>query len=213
MMRLFRSPSQVSTNIRLEGGRVSLRPPAERDWREYAELRAASREFLEPWEPTWPSDALMRDAFQRRLRRYASEWRDDIGYGFFLFRRENQVLMGGVSVSNVRRGVAQSATLGYWIGEAFARRGYMTEGLGLVLDFCFDRLGLHRIEAACLPNNTASKRLLLRCGFKEEGFARKYLKIRGQWHDHVLYGLIAEDHTIHDAAHGDTGEVERRVGG
>ena len=194
-MRLFRSFNGILANARLEGERVFVRPPVERDWPDYAELRAASRRFLEPWEPTWPSDALMRDAFVRRLRRYANDWRDDLAYNFLLFHKDGEELLGGISLSNVRRGVAQAGSLGYWIGEPYARRGHMTEGLRVLLDFAFHQLGLHRVEAACLPANEASQRLLMRCGFRQEGYAHKFLKIRGEWQDHLLFALLAEQFT------------------
>lgn len=195
-MRLFRSLSPSASSVRLETGKTLLRSPVERDWRAYAEIRAASRKFLEPWEPTWPNDALSRDAFYRRLNRYASDWRNDTGYSMFLFDRESAALVGGISLSNIRRGVAQCGTLGYWMGEAYAGKGYMREALQLLLDFSFDELSLHRIEAACLPNNEPSRRLLLGSGFSEDGYARKYLKIRGAWQDHLLFSLLAEDHTL-----------------
>lgn len=195
-MRLFRSLSTNASSVRLEGERTILRAPVERDWRDYAELRAASRNFLEPWEPTWPTDALSRDAFYRRLNRYTSDWRDDAGYSMFLFDRENAALVGGISLSNVRRGVAQCGTLGYWMGEAYAGQGYMREGLNLLLEFSFGDLGLHRVEAACLPHNEPSRKLLLGCGFSEDGYARKYLKIRGNWQDHLLFSLLSEDHAV-----------------
>jgi ribosomal-protein-alanine N-acetyltransferase len=196
-MRLFRSLAANASTVRLEGARTYLRPPLERDWRAYAEVRAASRRFLEPWEPTWPSDALSRDAFHRRLNRCTSDWRNDTGYSMFVFDRSNNALLGGISLSNVRRGVAQCGTLGYWIGEAHAGQGFMSEGLSLLLDFCFGDLALHRVEAACLPTNEASRRLLLGRGFSEDGYARKYLKIRGVWQDHLLFSLLAEDHKSH----------------
>lgn len=195
-MRLFRSLSNSASSVRLEGEKTVLRAPVERDWRSYAEIRAASRAFLEPWEPIWPSDALSRDAFFRRLNRYASDWRDDTGYSMFLFDRATTALVGGISLSNVRRGVAQCGTLGYWMGETYAGQGYMREGLSLLLDFCFDELGLHRVEAACLPHNEPSKRLLLGRGFSEDGYARKYLKIRGAWQDHLLFSLLSDDHAL-----------------
>lgn len=194
-MRLFRPFGSSNTNIRLQDGTIFLRPPAERDWRGYAELRADSRQFLEPWEPTWPADALSRESFQRRLSRYASDWRADAGYTFLIFRQRDEAVLGGISLSNVRRGVAQTGTLGYWMGKPHAGKGYMTRALRLTLDFCFDELNLHRVEAACLPTNEPSQRLLRRCGFNEDGYARKYLKIRGEWHDHLLFSLLAEDHT------------------
>jgi ribosomal-protein-alanine N-acetyltransferase len=177
----------------LEGRRVFLRPPRDADWRAWAELRGASREFLMPWEPVWPADALGRAAFRRRVRMVGMEWRDDLGYSWLMFRRGDGALLGGITLSNVRRGVAQSGSLGYWIGEPHAHRGYMTEALQVLLPYVFDRIGLHRIEAACLPHNTASRGLLTKLGFAEEGYARQYLRINGSWQDHVLYGLLKEE--------------------
>ena len=192
-MRLFRTLSTNASSVRLEGKHVFLRAPIERDWRAYAELRAASRKFLEPWEPTWPSDALSRDAYYRRLNRYASDWRNDTGYSMFLFDRVSSEILGGISLSNVRRGVAQCGTLGYWMGEAHASKGYMREGLRLLLEFSFRELSLHRVEAACLPINEPSQKLLQGAGFFEDGYARQYLKIRDQWQDHLLFSLLSED--------------------
>lgn len=193
-MRLFRNLTSPAGHVRLNGGKVYLRSPAERDWRAYVEVRAASRKFLEPWEPTWPPDALGREAYFRRLNRYAADWRDGVGHSFFIFGNDDDALLGGISMSNVRRGVAQCGTLGYWISEPHARQGYMNEALRLIIEFCFGQLGLHRIEAACLPQNEASQKLLQRADFTQDGYARKYLKIRGEWQDHLLYSLLAEDH-------------------
>ncbi|MFQ6018509.1 MAG: GNAT family N-acetyltransferase [Kiloniellaceae bacterium] len=179
--------------LRLGRERVYLRPPVQRDWREWAALRAESRDFLVPWEPAWAYDALTRGAFRRRLRTYRAEMRQGTSYSFLVFRRADDALLGGVTISNVRRGVAQSASLGYWIGVPYTRQGYMTEALGAVLDFAFGRLGLHRVEAACLPDNLASKALLVKAGFREEGFAREYLRISGHWQDHVLFGILRDD--------------------
>ncbi|MGH6946555.1 MAG: GNAT family N-acetyltransferase [Kiloniellales bacterium] len=177
----------------LEGPRTYLRPPTQRDWRDWSQLRAASRTFLAPWEPTWPADALTRGSYRRRLRQYRAEVRDGSGQSFFLFRGEDDALLGGITLSNLRRGVAQSASLGYWIGAPVRRQGYMTEALAAIVDYGFDRLGLHRLEAACLPENEASQGLLLKAGFKEEGYARQYLKIDGRWRDHRLFALLRSD--------------------
>ena len=178
---------------RLEGERCYLRPPRDRDWKGWAMLRDASRAFLAPWEPVWPVDALSHDAYRRRLRRYAQNWQNDSGYAWFAFRNEDDQIIGGITMSNIRRGVVQSASIGYWIGEPHAAQGYMTQIIHLLLPFAFDHLGLHRLEAACLPNNEPSKRLLERTGFEREGLARKYLCIAGQWRDHVLYAQLGED--------------------
>ena len=179
--------------FRLVGPRVVLRTPEREDFEEWAALRAESRGFLTPFEPSWPADAVTRVGFRRRLQRYAADWRTDQGYSFLLVRRADGVLVGGISVSNVRRGVAETASLGYWIGERFARQGHMTDGLKLALAFAFDRLRLHRVEAACLPHNQASRRLLLKSGFREEGYAKEYLSIDGRWQDHLLFGLLTSE--------------------
>ena len=186
---LFSSPPDEQ----LVGPNVYLRPPRDPDWKEWAELREVSRDFLVPWEPTWPKDALTRSAYRRRLRHYAEQWRNGSGYSFFVVRRSDAVLLGGLTLSNVRRGITQSGSLGYWVGEPYARKGVMTEALRSALCFCFDNLTLHRVEAACLPANIASRRLLDKCGFREEGYATKYLKIDGQWADHVLFAKLREE--------------------
>jgi len=135
---------------------------------------------------------LSRAAFLRRLKRQAVEWRDDDGYSFLSFERHTATLVGGLGLSNVRRGVAQMATLGYWVGQPFARRGFTEAAARLLLDFGFGALNLHRIEASCLPSNEASRRVLDKLGFQYEGYARRYLRIAGEWRDHLLYALLAE---------------------
>jgi len=177
---------------RLEGDKVYLRPPERGDYEDWASVRARSRDFLTPWEPTWPPDALSRGSYRARLARYAEDWRTDQGYNFFIFRSDG-ALVGGIGLSNLRRGVAETASLGYWTGQPFARQGFMTAALPLVLDFAFDRLRLHRVEAACLPINIPSRALLLRTSFQQEGYARNYLLIDGKWQDHLLFAILRED--------------------
>jgi ribosomal-protein-alanine N-acetyltransferase len=177
----------------LNGQQVYLRQPRHGDYRNWARLREASRDFLMPWEPRWPADSTGRGAFRRRLHAMAVEWRHDEGYGLFLFRMNDDMLLGGVNLTHVRRGVAQTASLGYWIGEAHARQGYMTDALRALLPYAFQQLALHRIEAACLQENEASRRLLSKVGFREEGIARQYLRINDCWQDHLLFGLVDAD--------------------
>lgn len=179
------------SGLSLQGPGVRLRAPRWRDYAEWAQLRRQSRNFLQPWEPTWPEDDLERVAYRRRLAAYAREIDAGSAYPFFIFRTTDEALVGGVTISNVRRGVAQMATIGYWVGEPFAGQGHMTAALRPLLAFAFGALGLHRIEAACVPENQASHRLLLRSGFREEGLARAYLKINGAWRDHILFGMVA----------------------
>jgi [ribosomal protein S5]-alanine N-acetyltransferase len=178
--------------FRLTGERVYLRAPERGDWEDWASLRARSRNFLEPWEPTWPADALSRMSFRSRVSRYAEDWRTDQAYNFFIFSPDDR-MVGAIGLSNVRRGVSETASLGYWIGEPFARQGLMTAALPLVVDFSFDRLRLHRVEAACLPTNLPSRALLMRSGFQQEGYARQYLCIAGKWQDHLLFAILRED--------------------
>jgi [ribosomal protein S5]-alanine N-acetyltransferase len=180
----------------LEAPRVRLRAPRMADYHAWSTLRAASESFLQPWEPTWPSDDLTRPAFRRRLALYQRDQDLGQGHAFFVFRQSDAALVGGVTLRNILRGVAQTGTLGYWVGEAHARRGYTLEAVEAVARFAFDKLKLHRLEAACCPENDASRRLLLKAGFELEGRARGYLKIDGRWRDHLLFGRVrpgAED--------------------
>jgi ribosomal-protein-alanine N-acetyltransferase len=102
-------------------------------------------------------------------------------------------LVGGLNISNVRRGVAQAASVGYWIGLPFVGRGLMTDATEAAVRFAFGTLGLNRLEAACLPSNMASARVLEKTGFAKEGRARRYLKINDEWQDHDLYAMLQDD--------------------
>ena len=115
------------------------------------------------------------------------------GYAFYIFRRDDDALVGGVTLSNVRRGVTQSCSLGYWVGERHARNGFMRDSLNALVPFIFNEMGLHRIEAACIPTNTASHSLLRKIGFTHEGYARRYLCINGVWQDHLLFAILTSD--------------------
>jgi [ribosomal protein S5]-alanine N-acetyltransferase len=170
------------------GRTTRLRNPRMEDFAQWRDLRVASRAFLVPWEPAWQDDELLLSSFRRRMTHYAKLASDDLAYPFFIFDSSEEQLMGAITISNVRRGVAQMATLGYWTGEAFAHRGVMTDALAAILGFARDELRLNRMEAACLPANLPSLRLLEKSGFEREGFAKAYLKINGAWEDHVLWG-------------------------
>lgn len=170
-----------------------LRAPVMADFSQWSDLRERSRAFLTPWEPIWPSDDLTRSGFRRRLRRYAEDAAEDRAYPFVIIRAADGALVGGVTLANVRRGIVQAGTIGYWTGQQFAGRGYMTSALRVLLPTLFGELNLHRVEAACIPTNHASVRVLEKCGFAREGLARRYLCINGVWQDHYLYGLLDED--------------------
>jgi ribosomal-protein-alanine N-acetyltransferase len=191
-MAFLRATTPLESPI-IAGEGVYMRPPNLADYSTWAELRAESRAFLTPWEPTWPADDLTRSAFRRRIRRYQDEIRDDHAYPFFIFRQADQILLGGITLSNVTRGMTQTATLGYWMGERHANRGYMTRAVKALAPFAFGALRLHRLEAACLPHNVASMRLLEKLGFQREGLARGLVCIAGRWQDHIVYALLADD--------------------
>ncbi|MFC3614036.1 GNAT family N-acetyltransferase [Lutimaribacter marinistellae] len=179
--------------LKLETERLSLRPPVHSDFREWAALRQASKAFLTPWEPSWASDHLTRKAFANRVYWAQRSVASGSAIPLFLFRRDDGALVGAITLDNIRRGPAQAGTLGYWTGEAFARQGYMREAIGLVVHHAFTRMDLSRIEAACLPENRASRGLLERSGFKYEGVAQSYLQINGRWRTHVLYACLRSD--------------------
>jgi len=177
----------------VQGQGIYLRAPAMADYGAWAELRNRSRDHLTPWEPQWSRDELSRTAYRRRLRHYNREMKDDLGYALFIFRDGDGTLLGGVTISNIRRGVTQAASLGYWMGAPHVRQGHMTRAVAAASRFVFDELKLHRLEAACLPHNEGSIRVLINNGFQHEGLARRYLKIDGNWRDHLLFGLLSDD--------------------
>jgi ribosomal-protein-alanine N-acetyltransferase len=191
-MAFFRTVNYSEPLPVVAGEGVFLRAPQLSDYAEWARLRELSRDFLTPWEPTWPPDDLTRGAFRRRLRRYAEDQRLDLSYPFFLFAKNSDALIGGLTIANVRRGVAQSASLGYWVGLPYVRRGFMTAAVRALIPFAFGTLRLHRLEAACIPTNAASVRLLEKTGFAREGYAREYLCINAQWQDHLLYARLKD---------------------
>lgn len=179
--------------VEITTARLILRPPQQRDFVPWARLRRESRAFLAPWEPSWSRDHLTARAFRNRVAWAERTIRQDKALPLFLIGRDNDELIGGITLSNIRREPAQAGTLGYWIGERFARRGYMAEALGALCNHAFHEMGLSRLEAACLPENTASRRLLERCRFKYEGVAQAYLQIDGRWRNHVLYAALRPD--------------------
>ena len=190
-MALFRTVDDTLPNIAGHG--VTMRVPQSNDFSEWAALREVSRAFLVPWEPTWPADDLTRGAFRRRLKRYTEDLRADLAYAFLIFRNDDNAMVGGLTLANIRRGVAQAGSIGYWVGAPFARRGYMTAAMRTLIPFCFGTLRLHRLEAACIPTNAASVALLEKSGFQREGYARSYLCINGTWQDHLLYARLKDD--------------------
>ncbi|MEM6303217.1 MAG: GNAT family protein [Pseudomonadota bacterium] len=183
----------IKRKFRVETERMTLRPPVHSDFRAWTALRVKSRSFLTQWEPAWAEDHLTRKAFTNRVYWAQRSVSNETALPLFLIRREDDMLLGAITLDNIRRGPAQSGTLGYWTGEPFARQGYMREAIEAVVHQAFTRLDLSRIEAACLPENAASRGLLEKSGFKYEGVAQSYLQIDGRWRTHVLYAALRRD--------------------
>jgi [ribosomal protein S5]-alanine N-acetyltransferase len=179
--------------FRLDTERLVLRLPEHRDFRVWAALRQASAGFLTPWEPQWADDHLSRRAFTGRVQWAARVRAQGIGLPLFLMRRADDQLLGAITLDNIRRGPSQSASIGYWIGQPYARQGYMREAVQALVHHAFSDLDLSRIEAACLPENAASRAVLEKSGFKYEGIAQSYLQINGRWRNHVLYANLRGD--------------------
>lgn len=183
----------IRKKLKIETERLTLRPPVHGDFRAWAALRREGEAYLRPWEPTWSADHLTRKAFTNRVYWAQRSISNGSAVPLFLFRRDGEQLIGAITLDNIRRGPAQAGTLGYWTGEVFARQGYMREAIGAVVHHAFTRLDLSRIEAACLPENQASRGLLEKSGFKYEGVAQSYLQIAGRWRTHVLYACLRSD--------------------
>lgn len=182
-----------SARVTIETARLVLRPPRVEDFEDWATLRRESRAFLVPWEPAWAVDHLTIRTFRNRIVWVERNIESGDALPLFLETREGGQLVGGITLSNIRRQPAMAATVGYWVGERHARQGYMTEALTAIREHAYSVLDLSRLEAGCLPENTASRRLLERCMFKYEGVAQAYLQIDGRWRNHVLYAALRAD--------------------
>jgi len=184
---------RARSRVEIDTDRLILRPPQQRDYEGWAKVRRDSRAFLVPWEPSWSRDHLSLRAFRNRVVWAERAVRQGEALPLLLVERAGGAIVGGLTLSNIRRQPAQAATLGYWVGQSYARHGYMTEALSAVREYAFNTLDLSRLEAACLPENDASRRLLERCQFKYEGVAQAYLQINGRWRNHVLYAALRAD--------------------
>lgn len=180
-------------SICIETERLMLRLPELSDYRSWASLREASAHYLVPWEPTWTADHLSRRSFGARVQWAARLHKLGTGLPLFLIRHSDNQLVGAITLDNIRRGPAQTGTIGYWTGQPFARQGYMREAIGGLVNYAFGALDLSRLEAGCLPENTASRGVLEKSGFKYEGVAQSYLQINGRWRNHVLYANLRSD--------------------
>ncbi len=192
-MRLLQFQSTFDSPVALNAEGLLLRTPVMDDFDQWLGLRRASAEHLKPWEPTWDPADNRRSAFRQRIKRYQTELKSGKSVSFFIFSDNGKQLVGGLTIANIRRGVSQSCTLGYWMGEAHAGKGIMSKAVKRIIPYVFDDLKLHRLEASAISTNAPSIALLKKCGFQFEGEVRKYLKINGQWQDHRLHSIVAED--------------------
>ena len=178
--------------VQLESGGVTLRPLAPGDRRAWREIRQRNSAWLTPWDATSPPGARSRPrtfgAMVRDMRRSARQGRQLP----FAIEYDGR-FVGQLTVNNIVRGSGQFASIGYWIDERFAGRGIMTRAVAMAIDHCFGPVGLHRIEVAIRPENTASLRVVEKLGIQEYGFARRYLHIDGEWRDHRLFAITRED--------------------
>jgi len=176
-----------------QGGAIRLMHPRWSDFDSWVAMRQKDRDYLTPWEPDWAQDHLTRAAYRRRLASFKTLVNSGRAYPFHIIRDQPEALIGACNLTHIERGAAQSARLGYWIGQDFTRNGYARAAVDAVARFAFDKLGLHRVEAAVQPENIASIKVLEAVGFQKEGLARGYLKIGGVWADHALYARLARD--------------------
>lgn len=197
-MARHRHPSSLlrrQPRPRLYGRRVMLRPLEPHDFPAWREVRLRNEAWLVPWEPkrsvAMPDPTRDRSAFDARCSARERERSADHAHPFGVF--VDQALAGEVNLNNVTRGALQSATVGYWIDEARAGRGYIAESVAVVLRFAFEQLGLHRVEICIVPRNTNSRRVVDKLGLRNEGIAERYLEINGTWEDHIRYAITAEE--------------------
>ena len=185
----------VASPIRLYGRRTVLRPLAAHDFEAWSEVRTRNTEWLAKWEPlpppNSPDPARSREAFAGRCSARDRERQSGGGYAFGIF--VDGALAGEINLNNVLRGALQGATIGYWIDEARAGRGYMAESVVVLAQFAFDELRLHRLEICIIPRNRNSRRVMEKLGIREEGVAERFLEINGTWEDHVRYGFTVEE--------------------
>lgn len=182
--------SNTEPSMQLRGERIVLRTPCIQDYSVWSSISAENKDFLIPYSPKWSDDCLSREFFLRRLKRQKEERQASRGEYFLIHHMDKNTIIGGINLNNIQFGAARHASIGYWLGEEYEGQGYMIEAARLVIDHAFDVLKLRRINAACLPDNVRSAKLLQSLGFEEEGFAKNYLQINGRWQDHRLFGLL-----------------------
>jgi ribosomal-protein-alanine N-acetyltransferase len=179
---------------RIETDRLILRTGTAHDALRVLEYFERNRTFLGPYEPAQPPDFYTKPWLKKMILNDARAREAEEALRFWLFLKEEpETVIGSVRFSAVVRGAFQSCFLGYRLDGDLEGRGYMTEALKASIPYAFQQLRLHRIEANVMPWNIASRRVLVKLGFREEGLAKRYLKINGKWEDHVHFAMTTED--------------------
>ncbi len=189
MLQLFLQ-DKLSINIILDGDDIYLRSPKASDYQEWADIRAKNKDYLTPWTPAWTRNCLDKSQYIKLLKAQETESKFGTGRFFFIFDKVTDKLIGGINLTRILGGVVESCTIGYWIAEEFSNKGLMSQAIGIIIEYCQDKLNLHRIEAACMQENIASQTVLKKHGFEAEGLAKEYLKINGKWQDHIVLAKI-----------------------
>ncbi len=175
-------------------GRIYLRPLLRSDFSAYVDLERASEAWLEPWIPTPPSDRYSRRRFLEQVRRAKRESQTGTYFRFGIFRAVDDRLAGAITASGVHYGAMWSCYVGYWIGAEFAGQGLIPEALCLLFDYLFMEVALHRVQISIMPQNAPSRRVVEKLGLRDEGIALRYLKIAGDWRDHIRYAILSEEY-------------------
>ena len=194
LRKLARTITRRFPSQHIIASRTYIRSPKRKDWRSWVNLRRNSYDFLKEWEPSWSLADCTKSAYMRQLRMQKVKAINDQAYAFLCFDFEQDVLLGGINISNVQRGISQTANIGYWLGEEFTNQGYMNEAMIAILPFLFEQMKFNRVQAYTLPENKSSRNLLHKLNFREEGLIRKCMKINDDWRDHILYSKLAEEH-------------------
>lgn len=176
--------------LTIKGADFRLETPSVSDYASWRHARMSNEDHLQPFEPTWKPDAFTKATYRRFVGQAEHDIVSDGGAVLLLKHIDTDEVIGGINLRNIRRGSADMGTLGYWMAKEWGGAGRMKLAVGRVCEFGFYQLRLHRIEAACVPENDASAAVLLANGFEEEGFAKAYLSINGAWRDHRLFARV-----------------------
>jgi ribosomal-protein-alanine N-acetyltransferase len=172
---------------------IQIRESSEADAEAFHRLLVANRDFLRPFEPARPDWFFSLAGVRGELERATSDREADLLYAFGIWERASGQLVGRIALANVVRGAWQNATLGYFVGQDWGGRGFATDAVRQVLGFAFGKGRLHRVQAAVMPRNAPSIRVLEKNGFRHEGVAQRYLQIDGTWEDHAIYAITSEE--------------------